>query len=299
MQWWKIAMVAALTLAAGLRADDAADAALAKRARAMLHHIVDTNQSSVRVDAMDALVATGEGRAVRDQLMRERAGNEASVYRVGIWRILANTTSSPYERMQWIERIEGVILNPRAADQLQAMEALGRLNHRVKGKVREALRARAAAGPEEDVIAAQWVLQGVSETGSMAGLTKALASPDASARQHAAYALRCLEPFDVSARQALVRALEKEPEDSVAYPYVLSAAVALRADRSRLAEWQDKLEKLLITGTPAIRFEACQTLMRRFSTADVAKVTPLLDDKDPTTQIAAAWTILWLLDRRG
>lgn len=293
------AALAAVLAVAGLRADDAADAALAKRARAMLHHIVDTNQSWVRVEAMDALVATGEGRAVREQLTRERAGNEVSVYRVGIWRILANTTSSPYERMQWIERIEGVILNPRAVDQLQAMEALGRLNHRVKGKVREALRARAAAGPEEDVIAARWVLQGVSEPGSMAGLIKALASPDESARQRAAYALRCLEPFDVSARQALVRAMEHEPEDSAAYPYILSAAVALRADRARLAEWQDKLEKLLATGTPAIRFEACQTLMRRFGPADVAKVAPLLDEKDPEVQVAAAWTILWLLDRRG
>lgn len=301
MRWRRIwlGVMAAAVLAAGLRADDAADAALAARARALLHHLFDTDRTWVRIHAAEAMAATGEGRLVREQLNRERAGNEASVYRTGLWRLLAGTSINPYERMQWIERLEGTVLNPRAADQALAVEVLAKLNHRAKGKTLEALRARAAAGPEPERITALWALVPVNEPGALAGLTQALAAKDPAARQRAAYAVRWLEPIDPGLKQALAHAMETEPEDSPAYPFILSAAVALRADRAHLADWQEKLEGLLATGTPAARYEACQTLMRRLGGADLAKVTPLLDDKDPDTRVAAAWTILWVLDRRG
>jgi hypothetical protein len=301
MRWrriWLGAALGALLATAGLRAAET-DAALTARARTILHHYFDTDRTMVRVHAAEAMASTGEGRLVREQLTRERAGNEASIYRVGIWRLLASTAINPYDRTQWIERVEGAFLNPRAADRAQAVEALGKLNHRAKGKTLEALRARAASEPEAETISALWVLELAHEPGALTKLTKALGSKDPVTRQRAAYAVRWLEPIDLALKQALSRAIAAEPVDSAAYPFILSAAVTLRADRDRLAEWQGKLEGLLATGTPAARYEACQTLMRRFGAADVAKVATLLDEKDPEVQVAAAWTILWLLDRRG
>lgn len=301
MRWrriWLGVALGALLATMGLRAAET-DAALAARARTVLHHYFDTDRTMVRLHAAEAMAATGEARLVREQLTRERAGNEASIHRVGLWRLLASTAINPYDRTQWIERVEGALLNPRAADRAQGVEALGKLNYRAKGKTLEALRARAASEPEAEAISALWVLQQTNEPGALAGLTKALASKDPVARQRAAYAVRWLEPIDPALKQALARAVEAEPVDSAAYPFILSAAVTLRADRERLADWQGKLEGLLATGTPAARYEACQTLMRRFGAADVAKVAPLLDDKDPDTQVAAAWAILWVLDRRG
>src|SRR6185312_11487848 len=154
----------ALLVTAGLRAAEA-DAALTARARTVLHHFFDTDRTGVRVHAAEAMAATGEARVVREQLTRERAGNEASIHRVGIWRLLAGTAINPYDRTQWIERVEGAFLNPRAADREQAVEALGKLNHRARGKTREALRARAASEPEAEAVPAWWVLQLTNEPG--------------------------------------------------------------------------------------------------------------------------------------
>jgi len=300
MRWWKIFLGAGLLAVIG-RAPAAADeteAALAARARTVLRQVVATDQTWVRVHATEALIAAGEGEAMRALFLRERPAIETTVYRIGVWRVLANTAHGTVERAEWIARIEQVFLDPAAPDRPQAVETLGKLRHRVTGKILETVRARAATGPEAEAIMPLWVLQLAGEPGAKARLTGALVSSDATVRQRAAYAVRWLHASDAAQRRTLAGAADTEPADSPAQAYLLSAALSLDAAPARTAAWQAKLEKVLMTGTAAARFEACQTLMHRFNLADVSRLAPLLDEAEPDTRVGAAWAILHVLARR-
>jgi hypothetical protein len=290
--------VGALAAGGAVAAEADADGALAARARAVLHQVVETDRTWVRVHAAEALISAGEGEAMHARFLRDWPANETAVYRVGIWRVLANTARDGNDRAGWIARVERVFLDPKAPDRAQAVETLGKLRHRVAGTVLEAVRAKAAAGPEAEAIVPLWVLHLAKEPGALARLTAALGSADATTRLRAAYASRWLHASDAALRRALALAADIEPEDSPAYAYVLSAALSLDARPARSAAWLAKLDHVLATGTAAARFEACQTLMRRLGKSDVPRFVPLLADADPDTRVGAAWSVLHLLGRR-
>ena len=300
MRWSKCCLGAGLLLACGSAPAGAseAEAVLAARARAVLHQTVATDRTWVRVHAAEALVAAGEDAAMHELFLSEQPANDTAVYRIGVWRVLANTAQNADERTWWIARVEQVFLDPAAPDRPQAVETLGKVRHRVTGAVLAAVRARAAAGPEADAIVPLWVLQLAGEPGALARLTVALKSPDATTRQRAAYAARWLHASDATQRRALADAADTEPADSPAYAYLLSAALSLDTRPAHTAAWQTKLENVLFTGSAAARFEACQTLMNRFNAPDAPRLAPLLDAAEPDTRVGAAWTILHVLARR-
>ncbi len=300
MRFWRLCLGVGMLWATmtGVASERDADVVLATRARAVLKQILAIDQTWVRVHAAEALIAAGEGEAMHALFLREWPANEATVYRIGVWRVLANTACDEDDRAGWIARVERVFLDPTAPDRPQAVETLGKLRHRVKGKVLEAVRAKAAAGPEADAIMPLWALQLAGDPGALARLAVALAATDPTTRQRAAYAVRWLHTSDAALRRTLARAASVELADSPAYAYLLSAALSLDADPTQMDSWRAKLEQVLATGSPAARFEACQTLMNRFNAVDLPKLAPLLNATEPDTRVAAAWTILHVLAQR-
>jgi len=265
--------------------------ALSGRAKAVLRDVMRSEESWIKIHAAEALVAGGETAAVRAQMLELRPKLDSLVYRVGVWRVLANTSATLPERLECVAQVEKIFLDPAAPDHSQALETLCKLRHRVSGPTLAAVRAMAAdpAAPLRGL--ALWALRLTDEPGALASLTALLQSPDDGQRLVAAYALRMLRETDPAALAALAEAARREAPSSRAYPYVISAAFALGADPSHRAEMQ----KILTSDASpdAARFEVCQALLSQVQRADRPAFAALLASPGPDTRVGAALAILY------
>jgi hypothetical protein len=271
----------------------AADDALSARARDVLHQIAATDPGWVRIHAVEVLAAYGEGASMRKIFLGEARTAAASPQRIGIWRVLAATSPTTAERLAWIAPIESVSLKPGDPDRLRALESLGKLHYIVTGGSLQAARRLAAEAPPKDAPLPLWALQLAGDPTALGRLGHLLEAEDPVARQRAAYALRWLRPDDPAVLHRLAQAADNEPPGSVAYPFLVSAALALNADPERASVWQAKLERLAVGSSADARFEASQTLMPYCTAATLPLIAGLLDDPDNNTRVGAAWTILY------
>jgi hypothetical protein len=264
--------------------------ALSARAKSVLRDVMQAEESWIKIHAAEALLAGGETAAVRAQLLAMRPTLDSRVYRVGVWRVLANTSATLPERLACVAEVEKIFLNPAAPDRSQALETLCKLRHRVTGPTLAAVRQLAAdpAAPLRGL--ARWALRLADEPGALASLTALLQSPDDGQRLIAAYALRMLRETDPAALAALAEAARREVPSSRAHPYVVSAAFALGADPARRGE----VQKILASeaATDAARFEACQGLLAQVTRDDRPAFAPLLASTGPDTRVGAALAIL-------
>ncbi len=121
--------------------------------------------------------------------------------------------------------------------------------------------------------------------------------PDPIARLRAAYVLRWLNINDSATRAAVARTAERELSTAIGYTIILGAAVTLDADPARTPARVTALEQIVASGATGARYDACQTLMRRYTVADLPKLAPLLDHYEGDARIGAAWAILHVTAR--
>jgi hypothetical protein len=249
----------------------------------------------VQVHAADALVALKELEPVRTVYEAQLPIDPTSPFRVGAWRSLAGAARNPAERAQWIDKIEREFLDLNGTLRVGAIESLCKLGHAVSGEVREAARVMAANGPEADGIFACWALYLAGDHAALPQILRALTSESPPARLRAGYALRWLRVNDATTLGKLAAAADAEPAGTIARPYLVSAALSLEADRSRLDAWRREADRTVAEGAPGARYEFCQTLMRRIQPRDLPRYVPLVTDNEGDVRIAAAWLILHVL----
>ena len=258
----------------------------------MLDEALATEKAFVKVHAAEALIALGDKDAPRRVFRAELLAAEGvRPYRIGVWRVLAASSDSPLERAEWIARIEAVVLDVAAMDRLHAIESLGKLGHAPTGRVRIAVETM-AKGSDAEAVFPRWVLHLAGDPTALPAIVAALNSADPIARLRAAYVVRWLNINDANTRAALALAARREASTAVGYTIILGAAVTLDADPTRSPGWVATLEQIASAGSAGQRYDACQTLMRRYTVADLPKLTPLLDHPDGDARIGAAWAIL-------
>ena len=297
-----LGLVAAATspgATAGAPAPDPTPDALGAHARGVLHQIMTSERSWVRIHAAEALIAAGEGEAIRAYFLSELPTTESSAFRIGVCRVLATTAHSVDERNTWIAKAESAYCDVTAPDRNQAIETLCKLGHRVSGPALAIVRQNAAGPPSAPMALALWASQIAGEPRALEGLTGLLTSDNPALRTSAAYALRWLHPSDPAVRGALARAVADEPAGANVTAYLLSAALTAGADPAQTADWETKLKQALFTGAMPARFEACWTLRHRYQVADLPQVAPLLDlpATENDTRVGAAMIILTILAR--
>jgi hypothetical protein len=259
-----------------------------------------SEQSWIRIHAAEALMAAGEMEEIRTYFLNALPDTESSVFRIGVYRVLATASHTPEERSKWIGKVERVYLDPTAPDQNQAIETLCKLKHRVTGDALAKVRRNAASLPSAPMALALWAGALAEEPMALEGLTELLLSKDPALRTSAAYALRWLHPTDAVVRTALVRAVAAESPGTTPYAYMLGAALAVDADPAQTASWESKLNDVLLTGAAGARFEASWTLKQRYNRADVPRLAPLLDlpASENDARVGVASVILTTLTRR-
>ncbi len=275
----------------------APDDALATKSKNILHDIFARDETWIKIHAAEALLVGGEAIAMRERFLQLAPKADSLLYRVGVWRVLANTSPTRAERAECVEQIEKIFLNPASTDLSQALETLCKLRVRVEGPVLDLVR-RTVDGPSEPMSAlALWSLSLRDEPKALERLSALLSSPNARMRSIAAYALRWLRTSDAKALAMLAQAADAEPAGTDAKAYLVSAAFALDANPPRRPAWRTDLEQVLAKGSMDARFEACNGLLAHSTSASLPHYVPLLDDAGADTRVGAALTILYVRAR--
>lgn len=277
--------------------------ALEEHARAVLHQIMVSEQSWVRIHAAEALMAAGETEAIRTYFLNELPRTESSIFRIGTYRVLATASHSSAERASWIAKAGQVYLDPTAADQNQAIETLCKLGHHVSGPVLELVRLRLAGPPSVPKALALWSATLAGEPHALENLAQLLDAQDPDIRRGAAYALRWLHPSDPAVRQTLARAAATAvPAYDAASVYIVGAALAVDAKPAATQGWVALLNFTLTNKAFSVgeRFEASWTLKHRYKSADLPSLAGLLDlpADENDVRVGAASVILATLARR-
>ena len=275
--------------------------ALEAHSRSVLHQIMTSEQSWVRIHAAEALIAAGEGDAIRTYFLNELPNSESSAFRIGVYRVLATVSHSPEERSSWIAKVEHVYLDQTAPDQNQAIETLCKLGYCVTGPTLDLVRRRMAEPPSAPMALALWSGTLAGEPHALQKLTELLTSENLALRTSAAYALRWLHPADPAVRQALARAAAAAtPNINSSSIYILGAALAADADPAQTKDWVETLNFLMATNAVSVgeRFEASWTLKHRYKVADLPPLAGLLDldAGENDVRIGAASIILTTLE---
>jgi len=283
----------AVLLGGGLRAGPAAvDPALAAAARGTLQQVVKTDTTFMRIHAAEVLITFGEGEAMRRQFASELPASESSVIRVGVWRILAETAPTPEERAKWVAKIEQVTHVVGDTDRLRSVESLCKLRVVVAGSTLAMMRQLARDNPPAQTAMPLWSLALAHEPGALESLAHLLVSTSPEARQLAAYALRWLQNPDAAVVRAVARAANHEPSTTVAYPFLVSAAVMLRADPAHMKAWEEQLRLLPATATDDARWEAAQALLPYTRADELPRLGRQLEAPNTNDRVCAAWRIL-------
>lgn len=272
---------------------------LARRAREVLRQDLRDEKGLVQVHAADALVALKEFATVRAVYAAQLPIDPASPFRVGAWRSLAGAAESSAERAIWVEKIEREFLDLDGTLRVGAIESLCKIGHVVSGRVLEAARVMATTAPEPDAVFASWALHLAGERAAVGRIASALASNSALARSRAAFVLRWVHARDPAVLARLSAAADAEPAGTNTHAFLISAALALEAEPTRVAAWQHAAETILAQGSTAARYEIGQTLMRRERPSGVARLVHLLDAPEGDVRVVGSWMILHVLAERG
>lgn len=271
--------------------------ALATRSRKVLHDVFAADETWIKIHAAEALLVSGEAIPMRERFLGMAAKADTLPYRVGVWRVLANTSPTKAERDACVAQVEKIFLNPASPDVSQALETLGKLRVRVDGPVLDLVR-RTLTGPSEPMrVLALWVLSLRDEPQVLERLGALLTSPTERMRAIAAYSLRWLRTTDPTALKLLAQAADAEPAGTDTHAYLISAALALDANPARRAAWRTALEQVLAKGSMDARWEASNGMLAQSTTASLPHYIPLLDDAGADTRVGAAMTILYVRAR--
>ncbi|GAB2770265.1 hypothetical protein GCM10027275_11120 [Rhabdobacter roseus] len=242
-------------------------------------------------------------------IQEEKSFGDQPMYRIGIWRVLAQAATSAEERAQWVQRIEAVYQDPTAPDRVHAAESLAKLRVPILEPERRQ--------PDTDPILhlfATWAEAYTSKPAASQAqetLLQLVAATERPVRERklAAYALRHLGTLPDSAWTHLADLALREPATSEARVFMLSAAF-VTAPGTSSGRWQPVREALLAaaqSGRKAERYELAVALSEKGTSSEITLLTSLLDATQGGTfsredvvdmQLAAAYALL-RIDRRA
>lgn len=187
-----------------------------------------------RVRAAEALAKLGQFEEARDGLQKDAATNEPMI-RIVTWRVLARAAENAEARAGFVDRIRKVLLDPAATDRTHALEALAKLREPMRSDAERKCVHDFAIGGGSDAPFALWREAQAGDVDGEKSLVELLASADVVVRLRAASILDQLSPLSHDTKAALKAALDREPSDSLAIPYLkvadnLAGARVLAAD---------------------------------------------------------------------
>ena len=260
----------------------------------VLHQALSDGTGSVKVHAAEVLLFNNYHSAgVRKTFEAELAKDPRPEYRVGVWRVLVQAAGNDLQtRQKHLHRIVAAYEHGEGLEKEKAAEALCILRHSID------------VGPEgTGTLQAyqRWIAANGGEAEKEAALADLLRSESADVRGIVARGLRSLGQVGDTTFAALNEATSKEPADSAARPFLVSALYVHATTEKRAASKASaraELLRYLETGTSTAKCEACSALAARGVIADIPSIRPLLSDPSEDVRVHAANAFLRIPRRR-
>ncbi|MEO6933389.1 MAG: hypothetical protein ABI151_17280 [Chitinophagaceae bacterium] len=93
-----------------------------------LEHTLQTEHEFIKVHAAEYLIWLGHPEEVKKEFLKENElHGSQSKYRIGVWRVLAQSETDPAKKKEWIEKVLNAFGDLNGPDRLHAAETLGKL----------------------------------------------------------------------------------------------------------------------------------------------------------------------------
>lgn len=281
-------------------------------ALAKLRSNLNNSKEWERVHAAEALINLNfKEEAYRIFIEEEKKNKKEYFHRIGIWRVLAQASVNDKEKKQWIDSISAIFKNPNNPDVTHAAESLSKLSFSTSNfspKLTDSILNdehnslwsctlwSTAYSPKKKQIKNQLVniLQQKEES--------------VKSKTLAAYALRFLKNSGIQNREKMIKVLNKEPDTSATYPYLLSAILVNTPKDSlmtlRSLFYKKKLENIAKSNGHSGQYEALSALAEMGNATNIKLLVDILKGIDTTIiknkidiSIATSYALLQI-DRR-
>lgn len=244
-----------------------------------------------KVHAAEYLIWTDHADGVYEIYKEEetRFGGD-SPYRIGVWRVLAQSARSPEERQTYIQKIVKAFEAPEGTDRLHAAETLTKLGVPL---LQEAPKATTDVLNGEKNALYMYTLAGAAigkteaEQRNFEELVSLTTNPETidQLQMQGAYALRHIGQLSASAWRSLAQTALAEPEESPARVYLLSAAFVLTpADHGSATAFPNiysELVKYKASPSKGARSEMAVALGQKGTDESVPVLLSILHNEDP------------------
>lgn len=262
------------------------------KAVATMRRALAEEERWVKVHAAEHLLDLDYSQGVVEEFNKElEKHGDVPQYRIGIWRVLARGTNQKQERFALIEKIKAVALDAEAADQLHAIETLGKLGVAIDDAELGPVRDAAEKTDQSMGVYAQWVLVNSGQDAGAGKLSEYLDSPDPKIRNTAAYVLLYLRKVSAAVRDKIATAADKEPTVG------LVAAAALHGPKKDRDKRLQQLVEYTKTGSVTEQRSAALGLARAGKKSHAPVLLDLVGFNDADLQIAASYAAC-KVDRR-
>lgn len=262
---------------------------LRKKALNELHTVLKTQQEFIKVHAAEYLIWLGHKKDVRSVFLKEMKlhGTEPR-YRIGIWRVLAQTENSATAKTKWVNQVLNVFGDMNAPDRLHSAETLGKLKTSPLTKYPEATQQSISGTFRNLSLYTLWATSYQSkdklEKNRRTFLKTAIKDDNRDARLISSYILRRLKGLNKNEWQKLAAQALIEPDTSSVKMSLLTTAFITVPDKKQQQELFLKVKNEILKGyesfPPAKRIELATALAENGSTNDVPLLVSFLENKN-------------------
>ncbi|RCR71190.1 hypothetical protein [Larkinella punicea] len=267
-----------------------------------LRTVLKTEQEWIKVHAAEYLLWIGEPAGVQEVYLEElRQFEKKSPYRIGIWRVLAQASTTPAEKKKWTDQIAAAFADPNGTDRIHAAETLAKLGISPTTVDPEATR-KALAGDNRAL--SLYTLWGATLSDAKSApanrqkfLDLALArSEETAPRKLGAFIIRRLGGLTTAEWNRLAEAALSEPVSSGLQLNLVHAALVTASPKARQSEPYRllRIKMLAAKASPALgdQLELATALSEKGIAADLPVLVPMLKHENADVRAGAAYAIL-------
>lgn len=262
---------------------------LSGKALAELRHSLKTQSEFIKVHAAEYLVWLGYADEVRTEFLRENERHgEQPRYRIGIWRVLAQTEPDPEKKKGWYDKIYGAFGNLNGPDRLHAAETLAKLRLSPKERYPEATQKSLTDESRNMQVYTHWALSyapGADPAQFTNDFLQMIAADtNGVVRTISAYIVRRRGGLTEAEWTQLSKEALAEPDTSPLKKSLLNTAfVTFPEDAKKTADYE-RIRKAITENdqrfSAAERIELAQVLAERGETSDLPLLVAYLNNEN-------------------
>lgn len=280
-----------MQVCANNKPDSGVSPEMKKESLETIRKVLASESEWVKVHAAEFLLWSGNPEGVQEVfLAEEKLYDTKPQYRVGIWRVLAQTAASDVEKKVWTDKIMQAFLDTNGTDRIHAVETLAKLNISPLSVNDKITRQALESATKSLAFYTQWSVaytspawQARTQKEFLDMLVAGIA--DGGAERQASYILRQFGKLSEQDWKKFVQILLNKPIDTNPNVNLYSAAFTTAPESLSASDAFKKIHKRLLhfgqSASKGDRYELAMALSINGSGQDIPTLMALLHRENP------------------